>query len=437
MSEVHFHLKQSKSSKPTSILLMYWLNNERLKYHTTEKVLPLIWDKDTQRAVESKEIPGAKKLNKNLSRYENFIDNLVELAKFNKVPLTIDYLRKMLDEEFKAHKKVQEEDPNIQEKPKLNLFEYLDHFIDDCTSGRRLTSEGKRYREVTIKGFGTLKYHLLEYQTQTNKKIDFKVITIDFYDDFLKYFNDNEKRINTIGKNIKNLKTLLNAATEEGYNDNLEFQRKKFKVITEDTDKIYLTEKDLIAIYDLDLSDNRRLDNVRDLFLIGAYTALRFGDMEKLKGDDFVFTDKMNYLKITTQKTDTNVIIPLKDIVLAIYNKYEGKLPRCVTNQKMNEYLKEIGELAKLNEMVWVSSTKGGMRFDEKFAKWQLITTHTARRSGATNMYLAGVPSISIMKITGHKTEKAFLKYIRITQEDNALKLMEHPYFKNSNLKIV
>lgn len=436
MSEVHFHLKDSKSSKPTSVVLIFWLYNERLKYHTNEKVLPSIWDKDTQRAVESKENQGAKKLNKNLSRYESFIDNLVDLAKFNKVPLTIEYLKKMLDEEFKAHKKIQTE-LTESEKLKLNLLEFLDQFIDDCKSGKKLTPNGKRYRMVTIKGFTTLKHHLLEYQIQTNKKIDFKDITIDFYDDFLKYFNDNQKKVNTIGKNVKNLKTLLNAATEDGFNTYLEFQRKKFKVVTEETDKIYLSEKELLAIYDLDLTNNKRLDNVRDLFLIGAYTALRFGDMEKLKGDDFVFTDKMNYLRITTQKTDTNVIIPLKEIVLAIYSKHEGKLPRCVTNQKMNEYLKEIGKLAQLYDIVSVSSTKGGMRFDEKFAKWQLITTHTARRSAATNMYLAGIPTISIMKITGHKTEKAFLKYIRISQEDNALKLIEHPYFKKSNLKVV
>jgi integrase len=145
---------------------------------------------------------------------------------------------------------------------------------------------------------------------------------------------------------------------------------------------------------------------------------------------------KINYLKTTTQKTDINVIIPLKDIVLSIYNKYDGKLPRCVSNQKMNDYLKEIGQLAKISDTVHTSTTKGGMRYDESFKKWELITTHTARRSAATNMYLAGVPTISIMKITGHKTEKAFLKYIRISQEDNALKLIEHPYFRNQHLRI-
>jgi integrase len=433
MGEVHFHLKEPKSSKPTSIVLIYWLKNERIKYHTDEKVLPASWDKESQRADESKEYKGNGKVNKNLNRYVSFLDNLVELAKYNKTPLTPELIKNSLDSEFKAFKR----DPGPLNMPKITLMAYVDLFIDECKTGKRLTPKGKLYKDWTIKGFKTLILHLNEHQKYYKKTIDFKDITLDFYDDFLKYFNDHKKRINTIGKHVKNLKTIMNAATEDGYNINLDYQKKKFRVVTEETDKIYLTEDELLKLYELDLSNNKRLDPVKDLFIIGAYTGLRFGDMEKLTGENFILSDKMNYLKITTQKTDINVMIPLKDIILSIYNKYEGKLPRCISNQKMNDYLKDIGEKAKIEDIINVSTTKGGMRYDESFKKWELITTHTARRSAATNMYLAGIPTISIMKITGHRTEKAFLKYIRISQEDNALKLSEHPYFKNTMLKIV
>ena len=433
MGEAHFHLKEPKSTKPSSIVMIFWFKNERIKYHTNEKVLPLHWDRETQRAIESKEIPGNRKVNKNLNRYEDFIEHLIDLAKHNKEPLSTKHIKKSLDDEFKAFKK--ESASDLQ--PKINLLEFIDLFIQECKSGQRLTIQGKIYNVYTLKGFKTLILHLKGYQDYYNKKLDFKDVTMDFYDDFLKYFNDHKKRINTIGKHVKNLKTIMNAATDAGLNTNMEFQRKKFRVVTEETDKIYLTEDELLKISKLDLSGNKRLNNVRDLFLIAAFTALRFGDMEKLTGDHFVFTDKMNYLKINTQKTDVNVIIPLKNLVLDVYNKYDGKLPRCVSNQKMNDYLKEIGLLAEINEIINKATTKGGLRFDESFKKWELITTHTARRSAATNMYLAGIPTISIMKITGHKTEKAFLKYIRISQEDNALKLMEHPYFSNQNLRVV
>ena len=92
--------------------------------------------------------------------------------------------------------------------------------------------------------------------------------------------------------------------------------------------------------------------------------------------------------------------------------------------------------MAEINDLVEVVKTKGGLRISETKPKFQLITTHVARRSFATNLYLAGIPSISIMKITGHRTERSFLKYIKISQEENAQKLMEHPYFQpKSNLK--
>ena len=103
----------------------------------------------------------------------------------------------------------------------------------------------------------------------------------------------------------------------------------------------------------------------------------------------------------------------------------------------MNEYLKEVGEKAKFNEKIVLNMTKGGLSYDQTKEKRELITVHTARRSFATNMFLAEVPTISIMKITGHRTERAFMKYIKISQEQNADKLSKHPYFTKSPLKVV
>ena len=145
-----------------------------------------------------------------------------------------------------------------------------------------------------------------------------------------------------------------------------------------------------------------------------------------------------NTIRIRTQKTGELVVIPLHWMIRDILDKYEGALPKPVSNQKMNEYLKEIGELAKINTISNTSITKGGLRVDKASKKFELITVHTARRSFATNMFLAEVQTISIMKITGHKTEKSFMKYIRISQEDNAIKLADHPFFKEiTNFKIV
>ena len=96
----------------------------------------------------------------------------------------------------------------------------------------------------------------------------------------------------------------------------------------------------------------------------------------------------------------------------------------------MNLNLKHIGRLAKIKENVESSITKGGKLVKNTDFKYNLITTHTARRSFATNAYLADIPAIAIMKITGHQTEKSFLRYIRISQEENANKLLNHEFFK-------
>ena len=135
-------------------------------------------------------------------------------------------------------------------------------------------------------------------------------------------------------------------------------------------------------------------------------------------------------IKIATQKTGETVVVPIKNVVRQIFHKYNGELPSIISNQKMNEYLKAIGEKARISSDIVKTFTKRAKRQSETFKKHNLITTHTARRSFATNAFLNDVPTISIMKITGHKTEKAFMKYIKISPEENANKLVSHPFFQ-------
>ena len=102
-------------------------------------------------------------------------------------------------------------------------------------------------------------------------------------------------------------------------------------------------------------------------------------------------------------------------------------MPPAISNQKTNEYLKEIGEQIKsLKVVVSKTLTKGGLKVTTNYKKWELLTTHSGRRSFATNEYLNGTPSITIMAITGHKTEKAFLRYIKLTPNEHAKLLKLH-----------
>ena len=242
---------------------------------------------------------------------------------------------------------------------------------------------------------------------------------------------------NSVGKHISTLKIILNAAKDAGINTNLQYKSSKFATLIEDIEKIYLTENELERIYALDLSGTKSLERVRDVFLIACYTCLRFEDFTHIKPEHVYTNDKGTFLKINTSKTGELVVLPMHWIVSAILEKYNFNLPRSISNQKMNDYVKIIGEKAEIKELVSITKFEGGLKVTKTSPKYKLISSHTARRSGATNMYLAGIPAISIMKITGHRTEQAFMRYIQMSQEDNANKLIDHPFFRQNTLKTV
>ena len=220
----------------------------------------------------------------------------------------------------------------------------------------------------------------------------------------------------------------MNEAAERGLHTNLAHKKRKFKSLNEEADTIYLSLEEIKKIENTDLSESPRLDKVRDLFLIGCYTGLRFSDFTKIKPEN-IQTGKP-ILKYRTQKTGERVYIPIHPTAMKIFDKHNRKLPKAYQNQVMNRYLKELAELAGINDLTETTITRAGILEKSKKPKFKLVTTHTARRSFATNAYLSGIPSIAIMKITGHKSEKSFLKYIRVTKQQNADLLLNHPFFQ-------
>jgi len=148
-----------------------------------------------------------------------------------------------------------------------------------------------------------------------------------------------------------------------------------------------------------------------------------------------------DFIHIETQKTGQKIVIPIHWTVKAIMDKYqeqfENSLPPEISNVKMNAYLKEIGQkMDVLHAKESIIIVKAGKTVQKKQMKWELLTAHTARRSFSSNMYKAGIPTITIMGITGHKTEKAFLRYIKVTPDEHAKILMRY-FQKQNRLKIV
>jgi integrase len=409
MATVNFYLKEPKSENETLIFLVFRFNNQQLKYSTNEKINPDYWNPVNQRARETKKFSEYPEFNTRIANIETSVKNAY---------------RKLLNDGIEPTPEIIKEELNIlllknTKKKGLTLFEFIESYI----------AEQKQIKSInTIKAYQNFYNYLKKYCEEKRVKLDFQDIDLNFYNSFINYLTiDQNLAQNTIGSKIKNLKVMMNEASDRGLNQNFDFKNRRFKKVTEETDKIYLNTTELNKIFSLDLSDNGRLERVRDLFILGCYTGMRFSDFIQMQKENIIDGNK---IKIRTQKTNEMVVIPVHPYVKAILEKYDGDIPTPLSNQKMNEYLKEIGELSEINEMIMNSITRGGKVERNTTEKFNLISTHTARRSFATNLYLADVPAITIMKITGHRTDKSFLRYIRITQEENANKLLNHPFFK-------
>jgi hypothetical protein len=229
----------------------------------------------------------------------------------------------------------------------------------------------------------------------------------------------------------------MQEAVDRNHTTNISFRKKSFRVVSEKTDAIFLNEKELKELESLDLSRDKRLEKVRDLFIVGCWTGLRFSDFTRIKSHHI----KGEYIEIEQQKTGSKVFIPIHPTVQKVMQKYKGQypnsLPPAISNQKMNEYLKEIGpNVESLKEIISLSNTLRGSKVLKNVIKHELIVTHTARRSFATNQYLKGIPVHDIMRITGHKTEKAFLRYLKIENKDAAIRVNDF-WKKEHNLMIV
>jgi integrase len=287
-------------------------------------------------------------------------------------------------------------------------------------------------KPATVKTYNTTLHHLQAYQKKRKVNLNWDSIDMNFYNNLKRYMMvDLDMTRNAFGKNIRVIKMIMGVALERRYHNNLEFRNRLFKALEETADTIYLTEKELQKMLDLDLSCRPRLERLRDLFYVGSYTGLRFSDFNQIKAQNV----EGNFFKITTEKGGQKVTIPLHPNVVQIMNKYDGVLPT-TTNQELNRCLKDIGLLAGLTDLVTVTKMKASGKEETVFKKYERITTHTARRSFATNLVLSGFGSLTVMRITGHKTERAFLKYIRTTNEQAAVLLEKHWQDQGAHLKV-
>lgn len=253
-------------------------------------------------------------------------------------------------------------------------------------------------------------------------------MTAEFLDDFIIYLEDQGLRHNTIVGYILKVQTLVRRASQ--YNYAVDVTYDEIDLRTEPTNAVFLSMNEITRIYyyKFEKQDKRKAkERIRDLFIIGCLTALRYSDYSTLTKDNF----QGNYLVKRTKKTNVDVKVPLHDYVKEIIEKYNGCIPSGLCIQYVNKYLKLIMQEIGLNDLVTYSYTQGGKLVTVTREKWELISSHTARRSAATNMYLTGrMKTLEIMRLTGHRTEQNFFRYIRLTGDDTARSISGDQFFR-------
>lgn len=289
---------------------------------------------------------------------------------------------------------------------------------------RKRKAEGT-YSPWTIKHYVNCFNRLREFEAFRGDEIHFDSIDLKYLEDFRLWLLKRNLAANSIAKHFRVLFTLLNYAKRKNIPVKTSFEG--FSVRETASHHIYLSVSELDRLVAAKAGFGDRLRNAVDLFLIGCYTGLRYSDFSLLRLENIRNVQGVDMIFIRQQKTGDEVVIPVHPVVRAIL---AAGLPHRISGQKLNAYIKEACQLAGITDKIVHYYNQGGRMRSEVVEKWELVSSHTARRSCATNLHIAGVESRLIMRLTGHKKESTFNRYIRIDNEEAALLLSRTEFFK-------
>ncbi|MFV8327633.1 phage integrase SAM-like domain-containing protein [Flavobacterium sp. ZS1P14] len=408
---------ENDKKKESLIFLHFSYGGNRFKYSTGYKSCFIDWDFDKQRIKQTKSnIINAIEVNEFLSKIENIIKKEYSRLIAEQIIVSNAVLKQFLDNYLNKNVIVD------NTKPKT-FFEFCEDFL------------GLKAKEISIITKRSYKQTLLKvknYGIENNEKITFDSFDKSFVLNFIEYLQENDFSQNTISKHLKNLKTFLIEANQKRLINNIDFNIKDFNVTPEETTAIYLSETELEQMLELGLSDKKHYELARDVFLIGCYTGQRISDYNGLTKSSIKTINGREYFSIKQKKTGTKVNCPITKEIQQIMNlRYNGEPPKKILEKDLNKYIKKIGEILKFNENIECIYNKGGREIIEYIPKHKLIHSHTARRSFCTNKYKIKMPVFDIMHFSGHKTEREFYKYIRITGEERASHIVDSGLYFN------
>lgn len=308
--------------------------------------------------------------------------------------------------------------PVPESKADVSIYDFIGIYIAETANGEHEISEG------TVKQYQSLQLRLKQFGIHRGKPIGFADIDQKFYGDFFQFLHQNFDIQKTGGfsKHIKVLKKFMSEAQRRGLHNNNSHRASDFKVHQSKGQKIYLTEKEVEKIEQLDLSTMSWLEEERDRWLICYYFLLRYQDgQDHTREQNFFESESRLYFQYDANKTGNSATIPVKPKALQILQKYNFNLPK-TTNQEANRKIKMIASMAGINMPVQENGVKG--------PKANFVRTHTARRSAATNLAMQGVPLDFIAKLGGWKKLEVLKKYLLASGLDVAKVAAEYEFFR-------
>ncbi len=422
---VKFRLKAvqkgvSESKQVETSIFLYFRNSsysinsdgfkryEEFKLSTGQKIKPAHWDFSNQRAKQTYKVDYVT-INSELNKLENLVHK-THLDNRNLEPRKIKKLIKDKLEGKNSNK---------------FLCSYSVEFYEDCKKGDRLTNINSRYKEASLSRIHQFVLLLERFQRHYNKSYVFKEIDLEFYYQFKTYLLDEGYTPNTIGKHVRMLKQLMKLSLDEKLHNNSEFV--KFKDINVEADNIYLNEDEIELIYKLDLKNLPDLEQIRDIFIVGCDTALRFENLINLNETNVKSEGKM--LEVFQVKTGNKICIPLTNRALILLKRHNFKFN--LNSPTANKGIKIIGKMAGIDEKIEMKEWDKvkGENVIKIYHKYEKIVMHSSRRSACSNLYRRGLSALQIMSLSGHKTEKSFLNYIKVKNIENAKLLATNSFF--------
>jgi len=394
-----YYLDKSSKSKDGLIPVFYSLTFEGKRIRKKIKTVNCLekhWNKKGQRIkpqLKSEVYNYHIEYNKILDEFEDKAKKIFRYILLNNITPTKEYILEKLEEK---------EEVNLNH----DFFISFQEFIDKSKNTKA---------ERTIKSYVTTRNFLKDFVNVTNYDIRFESLDYKFYEKFQNYaFEIKETKNNYFAKLVTVIKTFMTWSFDRDYHKNLDY--KKFKANERNVEVIYLTMEELLKLYNFEF-ENDRLNRTRDVYCFGCFTGLRFSDLKQLKASN-IFEE---HLKLNIQKTKTiDHKIPLNKYSKAILEKYKETIYEplpTISSQKFNKYIKESCKFVGIDTPTTITRYIGTRRIDKTVPKYELITSHTARKTFVTNSLILGMKEMVVRNITGHKKEESFRKYVQIAED--------------------